>query len=161
MGGWAPSAEALVPADPIGDVLASTVTSVDLWQVWCADTPDEIAFRIGVADGPIAFDPNQEAVYAVLLRVVGPDALGRSIQIEVHPTAAGFDLFAFRDGVARTVRSAVGARGSDVEFTVNRYDLLDPDEVPADRAVEAFTSVRDVATGEVVGDTARSFVIRF
>jgi hypothetical protein len=161
LGDWAPSAEALVPADPIGDVLASTVTSVDLWQVWCADTPDEIAFRIGVADGPIAFDPNQEAVYAVLLRVVGPDALGRSIQIEVHPTAAGFDLFAFRDGVARTVRSAVGARGSDVEFTVNRFDLLDPDEVPADRAVEAFTSVRDVATGEVVGDTARSFVIRF
>ncbi|MGA0060496.1 MAG: hypothetical protein ACO3RU_13000, partial [Planctomycetota bacterium] len=161
LGDWAASAEALVPADPVGDVLTSTVTSVDLWQVWCADTPDEIAFRLGVADGPIAFDPNQEAVYAVLLRVVGPDSFGSSIQIEVHPSAAGFELRAFRDGAVRAVRSAVAARGSDVEFTVNRYDLLDPDEVPVDRAVEAFTSVRAVSTGEVVGDTARSFVIRF
>jgi hypothetical protein len=161
LGDWSQAAEALVPADPVGDVLAGPGAAVDLWQIWCADTPDEIAFRIGVADGAIAFDPNQEVVYAVLLQVVGPDALGRSIQIEVHPTETGFELFAFRDGVARTVRSAVAARGSDLEFTVNRYDLLDPDEVPTDRAVEAFTSSRDAVTGEVVGDTARCFVIRF
>ncbi|MDA0374513.1 MAG: hypothetical protein O2865_12060 [Planctomycetota bacterium] len=161
LGDWTQAAEALVPADPVGDVLTSTVNSVDLWQVWCADTPDEIAFRIGVADGPIGFDPNQDSVYAVLLSVVGPDALERTIQVEVHPTAAGLELFAFRDGVTRAVRSAAAARGSDLEFTVNRYDLLDPDEVPADRAVEAFTSARDVNTGEVAGDVARCFVIRF
>jgi hypothetical protein len=93
--------------------------------------------------------------------VVGPDALERTIQVEVHPTEAGLEVFAFRDGVARAVRSAAAARGSDLEFTVNRYDLLDPDEVPADRAVEAFTSARDVRTGEVAGDVARCFVIRF
>jgi hypothetical protein len=158
---WTPAAEALTPPDRIGDVLSASLTSVDLWQVWHAESEDLLAFRLGLADGAIAHLPSREARYGFRIRDVGAEGFGAEMTIAVVPTAAGFEVQVIRDGVLREVRGQVAVRGAELELTVDRFDLLDPDEAPADRAIEAFAQVLDLEGGASATDTSRPFLVRF
>jgi hypothetical protein len=163
LGDWTAAAEALAPPDPVGDVEPSGLKALDLTRVWFADASsgDEVALRLQVADGPIAFRPEQHSVYGAVIREVGRSRFGREIVIEVHVQQTGLEVRVSRDGSSRTVRSAVAVRDGDLELTLNRYDLLDPDEPVVDRAVFAFGQGLDLVRSFEAEDRARGFVVRF
>lgn len=158
---WTPAADALVPADPVGDTSSGAVRATDLWQVWFAENADDLAFRISVVDGAIGYRRDQANVWGIVVREVRDSSFGPPLVVEVYATPEGFDVRVLRGGEARPVRWAAAARGSDLEVTLHRFDVLDPDEPVLDRAVHAFAEGVRLDTGEAGRDDTRRFLVRF
>lgn len=159
---WSVAADALSPADPIGDVGEPALRGIDLWQVGFAENDDELAFRIGVADGDVGPQPGQTTSWGLVVREVTAGGFGPPIEVTVSVGSGGHVVAVTRDGIPRAVRAAAAGTGSDLEVVLNRFDLLDPDEPVTDRAVWAFAAGEMLTEAEIRGsDRTRPFLVRF
>ncbi len=158
---WPAAAEALLPADPIADVAGAALPATDIERVFCAESADTVAFRLDLADGPIAPRDDQATVYSFELRGVANRSFRDSLLVEVLPTRQGPALRVLLDGRIREVAGTAAHRGNVLEVVLDRFGLYGPDEPVGDRAVRARAeSVRTRGTVEAGIDVTRSFLIR-
>lgn len=159
---WSAASEALLPRDPTGDTGSSVVRGVDLRAVWLADSGDDLALRLSVADGEVRYRPSQPTVYEILLDDVGvPTAERVRLRVRIEPAASGTMVRVWRNGRALVVRHSVGAAKGELELTLRRFDLREPDEPIKDRLLRVRSEALDVASGRRGADRTRAILIRF
>ena len=79
--------------------------------------------------------------------------------MDVVPEREGLAVSVRRNGASVAVRYSAAAAGRELELSLDRFDLFDPDEPARDRVFKAFTAGLG-RNGKDAGDATRRVLLR-
>lgn len=155
---WPSAAAVLQPADPAGDV-DGEAAAVDLRGVFVAVSGDALAVRIDLDSDPRP-RVGQARAYTLRLRDRSRRGFGAELVMRVHLDAGtGPRVEVTRDGVLRPVDYEVALGARTLEFSVDRFDVFDPDEAPRERVLDV-SSEALLESGAAARDQTRGVAVR-